>query len=103
MVSNVRKGRETELRYVKLKESQGYDCFKPIKSHRFVKQQDIFGYFDVICINENEVLLVQVKTATYKKGFEKLKEFQKHPSQVKILLAVWNPEKRAWQEHLVQQ
>jgi|GEM_PF-1300914 hypothetical protein len=100
MVNGVRKGRETELRYTKLKESQGYLCFKPIKSHRFVKQQDIFGYFDIICMNEKEVLLVQVKTATYKKGFNELQKFNKHPSQVKIMLAVWNSKKKEWGEHI---
>lgn len=100
MVNSYRKGMETELRYVKLKESQGYLCYKPIKSHRFVKQQDIFGAFDIICMSEKEVLLVQVKTATYKKGFIELQKFKQHPSQVKIILAIWNPKKRKWEENI---
>ena len=98
MVNSYRKGMETELRYVKLKESQGYLCYKPIKSHRFVKQQDIFGNFDIICMNEEEVLLVQVKASTYKKGINELQKFKKHPSQVKIILAIWNTKKRVWEE-----
>jgi hypothetical protein len=99
MVNTVRKGREKELEYKKLKESQGYSCFKPIKSHRFVKQQDIFGHFDLFCINEKEVLLVQVKCANYKKGINKLMKFKKYPSQVKIILSIWDG--KNWKEHQV--
>lgn len=88
MVNTVRKGRETELEYKKLKEAQGFSCFKPIKSHRFVKQQDIFGHFDLICMNKDEVLLVQVKSADYRKGINKIKEFNNHPNQVKKILAI---------------
>lgn len=101
MVNAVRKGREKELEYKKKKEAEGYICFKPTKSHRFVKQQDIFGLFDMICMNEKEVLLVQVKVATYKKGFKELQSFTQHPSQVKIILAIWNSKKKIWEEFIV--
>ncbi len=100
MVNSVRKGRERELQYKKKKEAEGYVCFKPIKSNRFVKQQDIFGLFDLICMNEFEVLLVQVKSSNYRKGIEKIKEFQKHPEAVKKIIAT-KENRREWVEHLI--
>ena len=100
MVNSTRKGRERELQYKKKKEGEGYICFKPTKSNRFVKQQDIFGLFDMICINKNEVLLVQVKSANYRKGILKIKEFQSHPETVKKIIAT-KENRKEWVEHLI--
>ena len=100
MVNTVRKGRERELEYKKLKESEGYSCFKPTKSHRFVKQQDIFGFFDMICINKKEVLLVQVKSASYNKGINKIRKFKNHPSFVKKIMAI-RKNRGKWEESVV--
>ena len=100
MVNTVRKGRERELEYKKKKEAEGCTCFKPIKSNRFVKQQDIFGLFDLICINKKEVLLVQVKSSYYRKGINKIKEFQNHPREVKKIIAT-KEDRKDWVEHII--
>ena len=93
MINPVAKGRRLELNYKKKKEAEGYICYKPIKSNRFVKQQDIFGLFDMICINKKEVLLVQVK-ANRKIGVNEIRNFTEHPSSVRKILAV----KKDWKE-----
>jgi len=96
MINPVAKGRRLELNYKKFKESQGYICYKPIKSGRFTKQQDIFGLFDVVCINKKEVLLVQVK-ANRKIGTGEIRSFTEHPLSVRKILAV-KKDYQDWEE-----
>lgn len=87
-INGVRKGRETELEYQKIMESRGFQCFKPRKKSRFEKAQDIFGEFDMICINKDEIRLIQIKASEYRKGINKLKTWKNHPDYVKKILAI---------------
>lgn len=89
-----RKGYERELQYRKMKEAQGYSCFKPPKT-KFNKQ-DMFGGFDVICMNKEEVLLVQVKS-NQKRNMSVQKNFTNHPKSVKKILAV-KKDRKDWEE-----
>lgn len=99
-ISSVRKGREAEAEYKKIMEAKGYDCFKPTKAGRYSKQQDIFGVFDIICVNTEELLLVQVKLH-YKKDMAKLRAFTNHPSAIKKILAV-KIFRKGWEEYVIE-
>ena len=94
MVNTRRKGNEKELEYKKIKEAQGYSCYKSPNVKFY--SVDIFGLFDLICMNEKEVLLVQVKCAKYMKGINKLRAFTNHPKEIKKVLAIWDGKK--WRE-----
>jgi len=97
MVNSKRKGNQAELEYKKMKESQGYVCYKS-PNVRFY-DVDVFGLFDLICMNKKEVLLVQVK-CNHKKDVEKIKSFVKHPQNVKKILAV-KFDRKGWEEYLI--
>lgn len=90
-----RKGYERELQYLKEKEKEGYSCFKPPKT-KFNKQ-DMFGGFDVICMNKEEILLVQVKS-NQKRDMSVQRNFTNHPGNVKKILAV-KKDRKPWEEY----
>ena len=97
MVNTKRKGNQAELEYKKMKEAQGYSCYKS-PNVRFY-DVDVFGLFDLICINKKEVLLVQVKSNRIRDR-KKIASFQNHPESVKKIIAV-RYDRKGWKEHLI--
>ena len=97
MVNTKRKGNKLELEYRQMKEAQGYSCYKS-PNVRFYAV-DIFGLFDLICINKKEVLLVQVK-ANRIRDRKKIQAFTNHPKEVKKIIAV-KKDRQGWTEHII--
>lgn len=92
-----RKGYERELEYLKMKEKQGYTCFKPSKT-KFNKQ-DIFGMFDILCMNKKDILLIQVKS-NQKRNMSVQKNWTNHPSNCLKILAV-KKDRKDWKEFII--
>ena len=92
------KGNRAELEYKKIKESQGYTCYKS-PNVRFY-DTDILNLFDILCINKKEVLLVQVKSNQIRDR-KKISEFKNHPKCVKKIIAV-RYDRKGWKEHLIE-
>lgn len=97
MVNSKRKGNHAELEYKKMKESQGYECYKS-PNVRFY-DVDVFGLFDLICMNKKEVLLVQVKSNRVRDR-KKIASFKNHPEFVKKIIAV-RYDRKGWKEFLI--
>jgi len=70
------KGHRTQLKAIKLLESEGYLVGKVEQQGRFVKEKDLFGLFDLVAIKDYDLRFVQVtsnKPHSHKKylGFSK--------------------------------
>lgn len=97
MTNKKSKGNRAELEYKKMKEQQGYSCYKS-PNVRFY-DVDIFGLFDLLCINKKEVLLVQVKSNRVR-GKKEIQKFNNHPKSVKKIIAV-RYDRKGWKEYLI--
>lgn len=62
MVNTRQKGRRNELRAKKELESWGYKTYLVRNPHKWSKENDIFGLFDLVAIGKAGVKFVQVKT-----------------------------------------
>lgn len=58
--------KESEIRekVIKIKEKEGKTCWWPPKPRFSYKETDIFGAFDVICIDEQGIELIQLTDIT---------------------------------------
>lgn len=90
--TNYKRGRQAEYKYVDKLKSEGYSAVRTAGSH---------GVFDVIGVNEKEIILVQVKRC--KKLYPSLYEVDRLkmkyldvPSNVRKLCVVWI-DKIGWQ------
>ncbi len=93
-MNTIKKGYRNEKEYMKIKESQGYTCYRPPKT-KFNKQ-DILG-FDIICFNQKEILLVQVKT-NQKRNMAIQGSFTNHPINLRKIQAV-KRDRKGWTEY----
>lgn len=97
MINRKRKGNQAELEYQKMKESAGYACYKSPNVKFY--DVDLFGLFDLICMNQEEILLVQVKSNRIRDR-KKIQAFKNHPAFVKKIIAV-KYDRKGWKEHLI--
>ena len=92
-----KKGDRLEREYLKMKEAQGYSCYRSPNVKFYAV--DIFNLFDILCMNEKEVLLVQVK-ANKIRDRKIIEEFKNYPESVKKIIAV-KKDRQGWTEHLI--
>lgn len=96
MASNRARGRARELKVKHWLEAQGYDVQIAPTPSRWARQTDMFGLWDLIAVNEKEILAVQVKmnkNHTYGKALDKHRAW-KCPSCIKKICVLWEARKR---------
>lgn len=96
-MNNRKKGYRIEIEYIKIKEREGYTCFRPNKTK--FNDQDIFGMFDILCINKEKILLVQIKS-NRKRNMDKQKNWLNHPANCLKILAV-KKDRKGWEEFIL--
>jgi len=55
-------GNRTVKKLVDLLEGEGWLVSRVERTGRFIKEKDAFGLFDLLCINKDELLLIQSTT-----------------------------------------
>lgn len=91
MPSTRQKGRDAELRAKKWLEEKGYECQLAPMPTRYSHQNDLFGLWDVLAVNAEEMLAVQVKSLkvhTYGKQLDKHRAWVCPPS-IKKMVMIW--------------
>jgi Holliday junction resolvase len=97
----VRKGTRAETERVKMWEAHGYQVVRTIRS-RFMTYE-IFGNFDILAFNGNELVLEQVKCGKARPG-RKLRSAMRawkqtalkcHDIPVRMLIA-WKQDRKGW-------
>jgi hypothetical protein len=61
-VNSRRIGNRTQLKLMKSLRREGWVVSKVEQGGKFVTEKDAFGLFDLLCINEQKILLIQVTT-----------------------------------------
>lgn len=84
-MSNKKRGLEKERELKKIFANKGYSVSRARGS---------FGYFDLMCMDPKEILLIQIKRVkgryySFKKEIEEIKTFKNHPINVKKFIYIW--------------
>jgi Holliday junction resolvase-like predicted endonuclease len=96
MASTRQRGRNTELKVKKWLEDKGYQVQLAPMPTRYSRQNDLFGLWDALAVNGEEMLAVQVKmnrNDTYGKCLAKHRAWVCPPS-IKKLCILWEANKR---------
>ena len=83
-----KKGNRNQLKAIKLLEKCGFLVSKVEQRGRFVKEKDLFGLFDICCINNDEVRFVQI-TSNRPHSHKKFMAFSKKYQPVSVVYQQW--------------
>lgn len=96
MASTRARGRDTELKAKRYFEALGYRVQLAPMPTRWSLQNDLFGLWDLVAVNESETIWAQVKMnrgSTYGKQLDAHRAWVVPPNTRKLLI-LWEPRKR---------
>jgi len=84
-LSNKKRGLEKERELKQIFAGKGYAVSRARGS---------FGYFDLMCMDQKEILLIQIKRVkgkyySFKKEIEEIQNFKNHPPNTKKMIYIW--------------
>lgn len=88
MVNNYRKGRKNKRKAKKFLKDENTKIADIENTTKYGKEKDAFGLFDLMCLTEEKVGLIQV-TSNRPHVHKDFEEFKKKYSFVKVIQMVW--------------